>query len=474
LRGPGTVYSFDLVKSRLLLAVPALAAAALVAQAALAGPARAAGPRYASPTGSSASSCLAPAAACTIDTAVNQAAAGDEVIIAPGTYDLGAVGLSNGQAGLSVHGVAGQPRPVITSSASTGLDLTGNGDKVADLTIIHSGSQYGLNVFASGILVQRVEVHSSGAVTCGLGYAGTARDLLCVNTADTGGIAVDDSWNGGTGVLTLRNLTAVATGSASYGVRAAASDRDTTLAVSARNVIASGTQADVRASGSGSRSLSAVVLQNSNYDSTEASGLAVTVTAAGTGTNQKTAPLFADTVTYHQAAGSPTIDKGATDGSVGTGDLDGDPRLFGTAVDIGVDEYVPDTTPPDVAFDHTPKRTLHRRKATFAFHASEPATFTCRVDKKAPVACASPFGAKVTRHGKQTLTVTATDTAGNVDPTPATRSWRFEKKGRRHHKPHHHGHHHRHHHHGLRDLASDIPFPAPRNSPRAGRALHRT
>ena len=43
----------------------------------------------------------------------------------------------------------------------------------------------------------------------------------------------------------------------------------------------------------------------------------------------------------HQLRGSPTIDAGTTSGLPAATDFDGDPRVFGAAVDIGADEYLP-------------------------------------------------------------------------------------------------------------------------------------
>ena len=53
-------------------------------------------------------------------------------------------------------------------------------------------------------------------------------------------------------------------------------------------------------------------------------------------------PKFAAAGDYHQAAGSSTIDKGATSPANGAIDLDGDPRALGKGgTDIGADEFVP-------------------------------------------------------------------------------------------------------------------------------------
>jgi hypothetical protein len=419
--------------------VAALGVGALLAQAGLAAPASAAGPRYASPTGTSAQNCLTPATACNLDQAVNQAGSGDEVIVSPGTYDLGGTGLTNSQSNVNVHGVAGQPRPMINSSADQALALFGSGAKVADLTINQTGDgHFGLQVFSSGILVQRVEVHSTAADACALGYSGTARDLLCVSTAAEGA-ALEDSWTSGFGVLSLRNVTAVATGVDSYGIRADSTGDNTNLFVVAENVIASGTKADIRSTEVGSSSESNVILAYSNYDTIEEGGGGDVTGVGSTRTNQTALPVYADTATYHQSLTSPTIDQGTSDASVGSNDLDGDPRKIGVAVDIGVDEF--DPTPPDVAFDHTPKHKTHKNKAIFTFHASEAATFSCAVDTLPMTTCSSPLKLRFKKRGKHTVTVSATDAVGNVDPTPATYTWKIKKKKKKHHKPHHGQHH---------------------------------
>ena len=214
------------------------------------------------------------------------------MIVASGTYNLGATSLSNSQTGVNVHGAAGQPRPVITTSADTGLALFGAGARVADLTINQSGGLYGLNVFASGVLVQRVEVHTSAPIACTAGISGLARDLLCVTTAASG-VALDDSWGSGTFALTLRNVTAIATGAGSYGIRADASGNDTNLDISARNVIASGVTADIRSTEVGTNSESDVLLSNSNYDKIEEGGGGNVSNVGSVSSNQTALPIFA-------------------------------------------------------------------------------------------------------------------------------------------------------------------------------------
>jgi hypothetical protein len=424
---------------RHLAAAAALVLGVLAVQTGLASPGQAAAPRYASVTGTG-TACTS-TAPCDIVTAVNQAPASTEVVIAPGTYDLGASGLANSQAAVNVHGTAGQPRPVINSSASPALAMLGATAKVADLTINQNGGSFGLQVFGTGILVQRLEVHSSAADACAIGYSGLVRDVLCVSSA-AGGVALEDSWGGGTGALTLRNVSAIATGADSYGIRANSTGDNTNLDIAARNVIAYGILADIGSGETGLNSESDVILSFSNYDKIEELGGGNVSNVGSVSTNQTAQPIFLDASLYHQAFNSPTVDKGTTDVNVGTADLDGDARRLGAATDIGADEY--DTIAPTVAFVHVPKHKTHKHKVTFTFVASEAVTFTCKVDKKKAKPCGSPFKVKTKRFGKHTITVTARDLVGNVTPTPATYTWKVKHKHK--HKGQHHHHHHHHHH----------------------------
>ncbi len=167
-------------------------------------------------------------------------------------------------------------------------------------------------MFATGILVERLEVHSSAADACAIGYSGLVRDLLCVSSA-AGGAALEDSWGGGTGVLTLRNVTAIATGAGSYGILANSTSNDTNLDISARNVIASGVLADIGSGETGTNSESDVILSYSNYDKIEELGGGNVSNVGSVSTNQTALPIFLDATLYHQAQNSPTVDKGATD-----------------------------------------------------------------------------------------------------------------------------------------------------------------
>ena len=135
---------------------------------------------------------------------------------------------------------------MITSNSATALQMNGASMRVSDLTIEHTGSGFGLYFFSSNSSIDHVQVNSSGTnAACYVGVAMTMRDSLCVASAN-GARAVWDEFNGNSFSSKLRNVTAIATGANSIGVRIAAGG-STTNTVDARNVIASGTATDVQA-----------------------------------------------------------------------------------------------------------------------------------------------------------------------------------------------------------------------------------
>ena len=91
----------------------------------------------------------------------------------------------------------------------------------------------------------------------------------------------------------------------------------------------------------------------------------------------------------------------------------------------------PDTTPPDTTITEGPSGKSKSRSATFAFTGSDAravASFQCKLDSDQFEACSSPKSHSRLRKGSHTFSVRAVDAAGNVDPTPATRTWKVKKK----------------------------------------------
>ncbi len=86
-----------------------------------------------------------------------------------------------------------------------------------------------------------------------------------------------------------------------------------------------------------------------------------------------------------------------------------------------------DTTPPDTTISSGPAATTTSTSASLAFSSTESgSSFECKLDSGSYGACTSPksySGLSVAAH---TFTVRATDKAGNVDLSPATRSWTVE------------------------------------------------
>jgi hypothetical protein len=87
----------------------------------------------------------------------------------------------------------------------------------------------------------------------------------------------------------------------------------------------------------------------------------------------------------------------------------------------------PDATAPDTSIDAGPAGTTNEGSATFEFSSSEPgSTFECSLDGSAFAACASPHNVLGLGEGEHRFEVRAVDTAGNVDDSPASRTWAIE------------------------------------------------
>ena len=112
-------------------------------------------------------------------------------------------------------------------------------------------------------------------------------------------------------------------------------------------------------------------------------------------------------------------------GTVGHANLDGSAvkpsyitearAPIGIAIDAGAD-----TTPPQTRITNRPRHKAKVDHVRFKFRSSEKrSTFRCRLDKKKWRSCTSPKKYKHLDPGRHVFKVRATDTAGNVDPTPA-------------------------------------------------------
>jgi hypothetical protein len=82
-----------------------------------------------------------------------------------------------------------------------------------------------------------------------------------------------------------------------------------------------------------------------------------------------------------------------------------------------------DTVAPDTTITSGPSGNVVSRSATLAFSSNETATFECSLDNGGWNACSSPKQYNGLADGAHTVSVRAQDAAGNVDATPASRSW---------------------------------------------------
>ena len=87
-----------------------------------------------------------------------------------------------------------------------------------------------------------------------------------------------------------------------------------------------------------------------------------------------------------------------------------------------------DTAAPDTSIGSGPSGTVASTSASFAFSTSESgSTFQCSLDSTtAYTACSSPKDYSGLAPGSHTFRVRAIDAAGNVDATPASRTWTIE------------------------------------------------
>jgi uncharacterized delta-60 repeat protein len=94
-----------------------------------------------------------------------------------------------------------------------------------------------------------------------------------------------------------------------------------------------------------------------------------------------------------------------------------------------------DATRPDTLISKGPRAVIKSRRKTrrvsFEFSSTEAGSkLECRLDGAAFAPCTSPL-ALVVKRGRHTLEVRSTDVAGNVDASPAKRSFRLKRKQRR-------------------------------------------
>ena len=320
--------------------------AAVLCAAAVAVPAASAAVRHAAPGAGGPEPCAA-AAPCDFADAVSGAATGDEVVVAAGNHVVSSfVGLAADS--VLVHGPAAAPRPRVSGTGSMLLLVSGSGVTVRDLRFeaADAPGEYVVNEQAKGNLYERVEVVATGTTGAGmlLRDGSTVRDSVvwaegpnatAVVTASTALVPV-------TGAR-LESVTAIGGSAAGRGVAVHSCFGDKQR-ITLVNVIARAGGEDVFASEQCDLAPDPdPPAIDVHVGSSNAGELVAAVGAEihDLGGNQTAAPVFANAAggDFHQLVGSPTIDAGTGPIAAGALDLDLQPRLLGSAPDIGADEF---------------------------------------------------------------------------------------------------------------------------------------
>jgi hypothetical protein len=303
--------------------------------------------RYASPSGTATTTC-SQSAPCDIVDAINNAVAGDDVIVEPGSYYQPGTASTPLTSSLSlvantdVHGVPGEPPPEIFSSTSTdpALEDYQPGSTVSDLDIETSGS-VGMVLDGTGEELVVVDTAASGGVACRV-IGGTLTDSVC---EATGVSSAADAWDCeiGTYTDTIANSDLYATGADSDGLSIGQPYGGCTQTDDLSNSIVRGGVGgfDLQAFVSGGGGSATITAGNSDYVTTSAS-VGATITAPGTAGNIEADPLLVNPAAgdFHETAASPTINAGLTSTANGLLDFDGQTRTEGGLTDIGADEYL--------------------------------------------------------------------------------------------------------------------------------------
>ena len=108
-----------------------------------------------------------------------------------------------------------------------------------------------------------------------------------------------------------------------------------------------------------------------------------------------------------------------------SGNVDTSPATYDWTIEGAVPP--PDTVPPNTSITVQPPASTTSHSASFGFAASETgATFECKLDDGAWLACTPPQAYESVPEGEHEFLVRATDRADNVDGTPASAEWTVE------------------------------------------------
>jgi hypothetical protein len=341
-------------------------------------PAAYAGQRYAAPTGTG-TECTQEKP-CELAEAVGGAKAGDEVIITSGTYEAKSPIFAPPVTNVQIHGDPSGPKPKINAAfVGPVFSLNQTGDSLTYVDIENSANN-GTGAICFGARLERISARIVGASATGayaLPECVIRNSLFRVEGGGSIGIR-------GVGLTppasaALQNVTAIASGSASTGVSAEYNEPvEGSYTLDLLNSIAQGGEQDLKAI-AGTKGDGNIAVSHSNFDTSKAEGEAKVIDGGG---NQTTQPLFVDAENrnYHEAAGSPTIDAGIA-GELGPFDLDGNPRILGSAPDMGAFE----TSNPVPAAPVPQLRSLRLSPRSFRAAKAGGAVASAKKKRKGPV-----------------------------------------------------------------------------------------
>src|SRR5215217_3188266 len=312
----------------------------VLAAASITASASAAAQRYASPTGTG--TACSSASPCTIRQAVENASVGDEVIVRPGTFSLTTT-LETPQP-ITVHGIAGQPRPrLVFSGAGDGLRMN-YGSTLRYVAVEKAPGVDGKALYAAGGVVDQVIATASDDYETAEIRNGTIRNSIVVASGPQAPAITTNMSKAAPNTATYRNVTAIATGSHAVPIVALATNQGT-VTVHLVNVIAYRGPAafSLAAYTDNSGATATITATHTNYQAVDADGVFGKFVDGGG--NRAEEPVFVNAAAsdYRQAPGAYTIDAGLDDPLTGAFDVDGDARRIGTT-DIGADEFVPAPT----------------------------------------------------------------------------------------------------------------------------------
>jgi hypothetical protein len=294
--------------------------------------------RYTAPHGSG--TVCTKAKPCSFETAVDDAAALDTVIVEPGTYGSKAqpitTPLVNTNA-ISIRGASLASRPVVYTSAPTGIDLS-NGGRLANLVVrdvTTDTDPVGILVIGT---VEHVTVVIAEDFAVGCRDPLVLLDSVCIASgANAWAIILDGTST--PSAPTLSGVTAQARGAGGQGLEASADDA--ALSVSVFNSIIHGGDVDLEAQAFEGAS-AAIAVSHSDYATTRTAGDGSTAAINPFAGNVRTPPKFVNAAAgkFGEVAGSATINAGGTTPTTTPTDVLGNPRLLGSAPDMGAYEFL--------------------------------------------------------------------------------------------------------------------------------------